>query len=101
MSKVFSVRLGDELGARVVEIAQAQGVKTPTVLKAAVESYVDDFAGAPEVAEAQDAVNSVREKRLEQAGRVLAEVQRGPATLRDLNPRQAALNDMKYGKGNW
>src|SRR3954452_2726956 len=104
VSKVFSVRLGDDLGARVVEIAEAKGVKAPTVLKAAVESYVDDFSrGAPEVGSDSSASSEApkSEPRREQARRVLAEVQRPPAALRDVNPRQAALNDMKYGKGNW
>jgi predicted DNA-binding protein len=41
-SKVFSVRLAADLADRVEEIAQRLGCRPPSVVKAAVESYLDD-----------------------------------------------------------
>jgi hypothetical protein len=111
VSKVFSVRLGDDLGARVVEIAEARGVKAPTVLKAAVESYVDDFGrGAPDV----PAETPEPSPRREQAARVLAAVQAGPpeddarARIRAIEAKAArfaaeekAERERKYRERGW
>ena len=48
-SKVFSVRLPIEQAARVEEIAERLGARPPSVLKAAVESYLDECErGLPE-----------------------------------------------------
>lgn len=99
MSKVFSVRLGDELGARFVAVAEAQGVKAPSLLKAAVESYLDGYErGLPdapaEAVAAQDDVNVGRQRRIAHAERVLRAA--GGETWRaNALARQARLNEGK------
>lgn len=66
MSKVLSVRLPDEVAARVGEIASARGVKAPSVLKAAVESYLGDHGrGLPD----RSALRPVRVDSVEDARR--------------------------------
>ena len=51
MSKVLSARFPDDVAARVAQIAAARGCKSPSVVKAAVESYLDDHGrGLPEPA---------------------------------------------------